>query len=1283
MEVPHEVFDPFFEAPSDPVDRSRQVTLTEQNRRATARMVKHAAGEGKPRSFNNGARKGKVPTKQSRRTVETGSVAPAVLDGYTADVEYPPQVSDETVGDDVGYYVERQTILDTVVGVDPARGIHSGGLAPPEEHGHWRPQDLTSVLPMLHTNNRRHHDDHKPPRTTRAHNVVAPSTMSWFRDKQTVKLAETYALSSLNPAAEQLPLGTAPSSRAAGAHLGAIDLPPATPGGDPLTHYVRPALPASLQGEASAAAAMHPTEWSGGLRGNADTSLQRQRRRGDEAKGVIDSALYEQIVAECYPGAIKPLQPKLATHSASVSAAARLQHGRRDGEKLLLTASTLRGESQVPKFPSPPSGAKNASDPRRSGGQPLQLLGDNDTASTTAGVAPDAWSVNQGTFDGADTVGPGNMPGADGGCGRCQGEAAALTAIFQQKLKTQHDHFASLMRSGGRGSAYVDGLEVELTEITRQLRAAERSLQEVAEEHAALRDVHTSTLEELIVCRQRTQTLEPALAELKQLKLRRQTAKPVSVQTQLLMFTIEQQELQASVAMSLAPGRAAALGEASARAASFLAASSTRLPMPPPAAVVVHEIVVPEVAPPVRTESVALQVDVEELMDLFPSTSDDEDFYPDDDDGGLDVESKRNSIEKKASIISVLSTGSAEPAEVSFAIEAVEQPVAQQSAQGSAADMATSTTALPSARNSLGRMSQVVSAVTDASRRRSTVMSSAKMSFKRGIRSSSSFSGVVQPPPTGTIGFLAIGGFEDPGTIGKWVIQLTAGASHLVSAVYFDATVVIIAFASPQMAIDFGLEHLNATYAMAIDVLAVDKSFVVGPFPCYDPSYVRGMLNLLSFGGKGELMLPAQVYRRFIVALSDVLLSLRFEVTFHVTIGATDILSLHPEDLRIKTRPVGLAISPWDNDDTRRAKAGAKSTLGVSPPTKELEEPAEGKTVASAAGYSAVGNISSVATAARRAVHKRKPLPDSCVVTPFAMPVNNMLMQGGALRGGSGAFAAPAGNLDEMLLSVAGATSRTTLILTPLKHRSLFDNGTKFEAAKRPCRIVTEGSVRGVDPGSTTAVTVTADNDDFDVDADGEDNGAEMYALSEVREVAVQVAAETMNAMTGLDDPSVKHRLTQTNIKHLRDVAVGSGATQIKARGVDIAFDLAHIYDDDDDDPLKELRKPGAGAGAKMRTAEPSIPAALKQTMLVAERLTCVCCKDFLTVPRVFIPCGHVFCKACVDNHMKVVPADKFDTVIEYTCKICSQASFDEPVDCAPLDAAIEELRRRGFFLAL
>jgi hypothetical protein len=86
--------------------------------------------------------------------------------------------------------------------------------------------------------------------------------------------------------------------------------------------------------------------------------------------------------------------------------------------------------------------------------------------------------------------------------------------------------------------------------------------------------------------------------------------------------------------------------------------------------------------------------------------------------------------------------------------------------------------------------------------------------------------------------------------------------------------------------------------------------------------------------------------------------------------------------------------------------------------------------------------------------------------------------------------------------------------------------------------------------------------------------------------------------------------------------------------------------------------------------------------MLLRQRLvdlfTCRACNELFTDATILVPCGHIFCRGCVQDRMRILPQDEYDDVVEYRCRQCRHVSFDAPVGCAQLDGALLELRRRG-----
>jgi hypothetical protein len=171
--------------------------------------------------------------------------------------------------------------------------------------------------------------------------------------------------------------------------------------------------------------------------------------------------------------------------------------------------------------------------------------------------------------------------------------------------------------------------------------------------------------------------------------------------------------------------------------------------------------------------------------------------------------------------------------------------------------------------------------------------------------------------------------------------------------------------------------------------------------------------------------------------------------------------------------------------------------------------------------------------------------------------------------------------------------------------------------------------------------------------------------------VGVQKEVTTVEAASGLDQIATTAHSTQTNRVRTRNMATGPGDSQLA---------IAPLEGDDEFDSADSDGGQSAGARTSRAGGKAGIPLALKLKKRLTDLFSCPVCNEMLVESRVFVPCGHIFCKKCVNTRMRIVPQDEFDDVVEYRCRICRQVSFDVPTGCLPIDAAVKELRRRNAF---
>jgi hypothetical protein len=500
-------------------------------------------------------------------------------------------------------------------------------------------------------------------------------------------------------------------------------------------------------------------------------------------------------------------------------------------------------------------------------------------------------------------------------------------------------------------------------------------------------------------------------------------------------------------------------------------------------------------------------------------------------------------------------------------------------------------TASAASRESANRVEEAV-----ARMKRSTAAAARGGSQKNAIAASLVAS--VTAPPTGLVGLIAVAGFGEDAksltALGGWLSE-GASVGTPLTTVFFDGHVCVMACGSASKALDLAVHQLvgpGAKLALAFDVLQLDSSYVFGAFSCYEAMVARGMMNLLSFGARGEMVVPATVFKSHVAPIHDVLTVLRVEVAFHAGVGEADIFTLHREDVPPLERPVDfydpmkpLAMLGLGSGESSR---GASTT------------PQQASLVSS------------------RSFRKRQPLGVRCTSWPLISQ-----------------------------LSANQVTRSTVGARTPTASRPLMASAP-FETQRASFTV--EGEV-AVDRRSMLVVY-------------SNDRHPDVADMKTAVNAGIQKSVAVADMRCGPDEITSFTHSTQTVAVRKRNMACGPGDSELALAPLPDRH--RHRHDSDDE-----------GEGAT-----PAIDAAVPLVMLLRQRLvdlfTCRACNELFTDATILVPCGHIFCRGCVQDRMRILPQDEYDDVVEYRCRQCRHVSFDAPVGCAQLDGALLELRRRG-----
>lgn len=523
-------------------------------------------------------------------------------------------------------------------------------------------------------------------------------------------------------------------------------------------------------------------------------------------------------------------------------------------------------------------------------------------------------------------------------------------------------------------------------------------------------------------------------------------------------------------------------------------------------------------------------------------------------------------------------------------------------------------------------------------------------------------------PPVGMVGLLAVAhsrGSLD--AIKAFVTSPPVAAKSQV--VYFDGSVCVVAFRDPSAAVDVAISKLDAAggIALVMDVFHIDSATTVGTLTCYqDPAYLRGVLNLMSFGCPGEFVIPAPVAKRYLAAKQGSFSSLLIEVTHLTVAGDVDLLCV---------RRLGSAcrvIQPA----TRRSPTLVGAVPAQDPPS-------------------------------RATVHRRMPLRvcnDDVQWRTFMWSLGVFAQYSSVV--GSTAFPAtsdpsharrkgsqPSG----AKLPGPGSASSLTALLPTLAHEP-------FGSPSWQERLIVlwKESELSTPPNPRSPI------------------GSPLsYPLptpsSWVMCVGVQCVADVADASAMAVVPA-QDRATQSNVVGRKDAACGAGSSAVELGAQIVTLEYS---DETDGGGLRDAKdvlgndasRSAVDADGRITDEHALVESLLgtgpKVSLLTARarmmRLFCCpgCgCKLVRNEPKIFVPCGHLFCGNCIASKMTKTngaavavshrtsarsgssifgPAND----VEYRCLTCKAVSFDAPVACPSLHLALAELHRRGFFVQI